>query len=107
VGLVVLDPEVAPVWAANHGHTGPADLASLAAAPDVLEELAHEVADANERFSHSEHIRRFLVLSDEWLPDSEELTPTMKLKRRGILAKHADQIAALYRNEIGTEPSPR
>jgi long-subunit acyl-CoA synthetase (AMP-forming) len=36
------------------------------------------------------------VLSDEWLPDSEELTPTMKLKRRGIHAKYADEIDAMY-----------
>jgi long-chain acyl-CoA synthetase len=107
VALVVLDGEVAPVWAANHGHTGPTDVASLAAAPGVLDELAHEVADANERFSHSEHIRRFLVLADEWLPDTEELTPTMKLKRRGILAKYREQIDALYRGEIGAEPAPR
>jgi long-chain acyl-CoA synthetase len=37
-----------------------------------------------------------VVLGDEWLPDSDELTPTSKLKRRGILAKYGEQIAALY-----------
>ena len=47
------------------------------------------------------------MLGEEWLPDSEELTPTMKLKRRGILAKYRDQIDALYRDEIGVEPTPR
>jgi len=36
------------------------------------------------------------VLADEWLPDSEELTPTSKLKRRGIQAKYAKEIEALY-----------
>jgi long-subunit acyl-CoA synthetase (AMP-forming) len=36
------------------------------------------------------------VLHDDWLPDSEELTPTMKLKRRGIAQKYAREIAALY-----------
>jgi long-chain acyl-CoA synthetase len=107
VALVVLDAEVAPVWAANQGHDGPTDVASLATASDVLAELAHEVADANERFSHAEQIRRFLVLAEEWQPDSEELTPTMKLKRRGILAKFREEIEALYREELGTEPSPR
>src|SRR4029078_3053486 len=34
VGLVVLDPEVAPVWAGNQGHAGPSGLASLCASPD-------------------------------------------------------------------------
>jgi long-chain acyl-CoA synthetase len=65
------------------------------------------VHDANDRFSHAEQVRRFLVLGEEWLPDSEELTPTMKLKRRGILAKYADEIVALYRGDAGMEPSPR
>ena len=37
------------------------------------------------------------MLPHEWLPDSEELTPTMKLKRRGIAAKYANEIAAFYR----------
>jgi long-chain acyl-CoA synthetase len=107
VALVVLDAEVAPAWAAQRGHDGPGDVASLAAAPDVLAEVAHEVADANERFSHSEQIRRFLLLAEEWLPDSEELTPTMKLKRRGILTRYRDEIAALYRDELGAQPVPR
>ena len=51
---------------------------------------------ANERFSHAEAVRTFRLLGEEWLPDSEELTPTMKLKRRGIAAKYAREIAALY-----------
>ena len=74
VALVVLDPDVAPVWAARHGidvvATGRPTCAELARDPRVLEEIAHEVHDANERFSHAEQVRRFLVLGDEWLPDS-------------------------------------
>jgi long-subunit acyl-CoA synthetase (AMP-forming) len=41
-------------------------------------------------------VKRFTVLTEEWLPDSEELTPTMKLKRRGVLTKYAEEIEALY-----------
>jgi long-chain acyl-CoA synthetase len=54
------------------------------------------VDHANARLSRVEQIKYFAVLSDEWLPDSEELTPTMKLKRRPIAHKYADQIEALY-----------
>jgi long-chain acyl-CoA synthetase len=93
--LLVLDPDVVPAWAARHGATA-ATLPALASDPVVLEEIAHEVEVANERFSHAEAIRRYTVLPDEWLPDSEELTPTMKLKRRGIAQKYAREIAALY-----------
>jgi len=42
-------------------------------------------------------VKRVTVLSEEWLPDSEELTPTSKLKRRGINAKYAEEIEGLYR----------
>lgn len=93
--LLVLDPDVVPAWAASHGATG-TTLAELARDPVVLAEVEREVAAANERFSHAEAIREYTVLPDEWLPDSEELTPTMKLKRRGIARKYAREIAALY-----------
>ena len=43
-----------------------------------------------------EHIKRFTVLGEEWLPDSDLLTPTSKLKRRGILARYAAEIDAMY-----------
>jgi long-chain acyl-CoA synthetase len=93
--LLVLDPDVAPAWAASHGATG-TTLPELASDPVVLAEIEREVDVANERFSHAEAIRRYTVLPDEWLPDTEELTPTMKLKRRGIAHKYAREIAALY-----------
>jgi long-chain acyl-CoA synthetase len=94
--LVVLDPEVAPAWAATHGVSS-GSLTELAANPTVEAEVAREVGAANDRFSSVEQIKQFSVLGDEWLPDSEELTPTMKLKRRGIYAKYADAIDAMYR----------
>ncbi len=93
--LVVLDPDVAPAWAANHGLDASSP-SELAADPTVIAEVAREVEIANERFSHAESVRRFRVLGEEWLPDSPELTPTMKLKRRGIAAKYAREIAELY-----------
>ncbi len=93
--LLVLDPDVAPAWAANHG-IGASSIADLATDSQVLAEIEREVEVANERFSHAEAVRKFRVLGTEWLPDSEELTPTMKLKRRGVVAKYAAEIAELY-----------
>jgi long-chain acyl-CoA synthetase len=93
--LLVLDPDVTPAWAATHGISA-SSIADLAVDPQILAEVEREVGVANERFSHAEAIRKFRVLGDEWLPDSEELTPTMKLKRRGIAAKYAREIAELY-----------
>jgi long-chain acyl-CoA synthetase len=93
--LLVLDPETAPVWAAAHGKQG-ASLAELAQDPDVQAEIQAGVDEANERFAKVEQIKKFVVLGEEWLPDSDVLTPTSKLKRRGIHARYAAEIDALY-----------
>ena len=93
--LVVLDPEVAPGWAKQHG-IEETDLAALAEHPEVKAEIERSVEEANKRFSQVEKIKRFRILSEEWLPDSEELTPTMKLKRRGVNSKYAEEIESLY-----------
>jgi long-subunit acyl-CoA synthetase (AMP-forming) len=78
------------------------DAASLAARgaaaddPAVAEEIAAAVEAANARLSRVEQVKRYEVLSGEWVPGGEELTPTMKLKRRPIERKYEDKIEALY-----------
>jgi long-subunit acyl-CoA synthetase (AMP-forming) len=64
--------------------------------PAIAEEIAKAVEVANARLSRVEQIKRYEVLPGEWLPGSEELTPTMKLKRRPIERKYETQIDALY-----------
>jgi long-chain acyl-CoA synthetase len=93
--LVVLDPEVAPGWFRERGIEA-GSLAELAADPRAADTLQRAVDQVMLRFSTAERVRRVAVLADEWLPDSEELTPTSKLKRRGILAKYSDEIESLY-----------
>jgi long-chain acyl-CoA synthetase len=95
VALLVLDPDAICAWAEAHGHEGAA-LAELAAEPALLDIVAADVAAANDRLSRVEQIRRWSVLRVDWLPDSDELTPTMKLKRRAIDKKYAPQIDAMY-----------
>jgi long-chain acyl-CoA synthetase len=51
---------------------------------------------ANARLSRVEQIKRFAILPDQWVPNSDELTPTMKLKRGPIERKYAAHIEALY-----------
>ena len=93
--LLVLDTEVAPVWASMHGISEPS-LEALAANADIRAAIQVDVDHVNAQFSKAEGIKRFTILSAEWDADSEELTPTMKLKRRGISAKYAAEIEALY-----------
>jgi long-chain acyl-CoA synthetase len=93
--LVVLDPEVAPVWADQHG-LGGLTLHELAEHPAVIEEVERGVAEVMQAFNNAERVKKVRVLGAEWLPDSEELTPTSKLKRRGIHARYGAEIESLY-----------
>lgn len=71
-------------------------LARRGRGPRVVEAVAAEVARANARLSEAEQIKRFALVSDEWPADGEELTATMKPRRRAIAAKYASTIDALY-----------
>jgi long-chain acyl-CoA synthetase len=95
VALLLLDPDAARAWSDAHGHNG-ASYAALSRDPQLREAVAVEVRAANQRLSRVEQIKRWTLLERDWVPDGEELTPTMKLKRRAILARHAGSIEALY-----------
>jgi long-chain acyl-CoA synthetase len=93
--LVVLDGEVAPVWARDQGIVFDS-LADLATHEAVIAEVDRGLAEVMAGFNNAERVKRVKVLADEWLPDSDELTPTSKLKRKGIHAKYASEIEGLY-----------
>jgi long-chain acyl-CoA synthetase len=93
--LIVLDGEVAPAWAKDRGIEFDS-LADLAEHPDVVSEVERGVEDVMSEFNNAERVKKVTILHEEWQPDSEELTPTSKLKRRGVHAKYADQIEAMY-----------
>jgi len=93
--ILVLDPEASQVWARAHGRPG-ALAADLAADPVLLAEVQAGVDTVNEQFAQVEQIKRFTLVGEEWLPDSDVLTPTSKLKRRGINARYARDIEAMY-----------
>jgi long-subunit acyl-CoA synthetase (AMP-forming) len=93
--LVVLDPEVATAWAANHGIEFDT-LADLARHPDVRAEVEAGVSEVMAGFNNAERVKKVEILGEEWLPDSDELTPTSKLKRRGVHKKYAEEIDSLY-----------
>jgi long-chain acyl-CoA synthetase len=94
VALITLDPDVAPAFAAQH-ELDPSP-AALAEHPVVIEEIQRGIDAANEELARVEQIKRFKLLPTEWQPGSEELTPTMKLKRKPIHEKYASEIEELY-----------
>ena len=93
--LLVLDPEICAVWGEAHGKPG-ATAAELSADPDVIAEVQAGVDEVNTQFAQVEQIKRFVLLGEEWLPDSDVLTPTSKLKRRGVNIRYAAEIEAMY-----------
>jgi len=97
VALLVLDPDGVAAFAAKQGLTGDdATAAAIAARDDVKAIIAAAVEEANTHLARVEQIKRFALLGDEWMPGGEELTPTMKLKRKPISQKYQDEIEALY-----------
>jgi long-chain acyl-CoA synthetase len=95
VALLTLDGDVAPAWARARGIDA-SSLAELAEQPAVLEAVGGAVAAANERLARVQQVKRWRLLPVEWTAESEELTPTLKLKRRVVHAKYADVIDTLY-----------
>ena len=98
VALLTLDGEAAPAWARARGITA-GSLAALASDPQVLAEVAAGVAAANERLARVQQVKRWRLLPVEWTAETEELTPTLKLKRRVVHAKYADALDSLYAGE--------
>jgi long-chain acyl-CoA synthetase len=93
--LIVLDSDFAPAWAAQHGIEN-ATLESLAHDERMRAAVQEGVDHANAKLARVEQIKKFTIVEGDWLPGGDELTPTMKLKRRPIDAKYADAIEAMY-----------
>jgi long-chain acyl-CoA synthetase len=93
--LVALDPEVAPVWATNQGIDFE-DLQDLATKQEVIDAVQADLDKVMAEFNNAERVKKVHILGEEWLPDSDVLTPTSKLKRRGIHARYEIEIEALY-----------
>jgi long-subunit acyl-CoA synthetase (AMP-forming) len=93
--LLVLDPDAAAAYARQAG-LADGSPRTVAADPQVRQIVANAVESANERLSRVEQIKKFHLLDVDWLPGGDELTPTMKLKRKPIAAKYATEIEAMY-----------
>ncbi|PZS17929.1 MAG: long-chain fatty acid--CoA ligase [Pseudonocardiales bacterium] len=95
VALLTLDPDAAAAYAAKRGVAG-TPMAELAADPELRAVVEAAVEQANQRLSRVEQIKNFAILPDVWEPGGEQLTPTMKLRRRPVVQRYAAEIEALY-----------
>ncbi len=93
--LVVLDPDVAPAWAAQQGIED-TSLEALARDDRTRAEIQKAVDDLNSQVSSVEGVKKVTILPEDWLPGGDELTPTMKLKRKPVAEKYAAEIEEMY-----------
>ncbi|OBI80433.1 fatty acid--CoA ligase FadD11 [Mycobacterium sp. 1245805.9] len=97
--LMVFDADSVGPYAAQCGLSD-ASPAALANHPDVIAQIAAGVAEGNAKLSRVEQIKRFRVLPTLWEPGGDEITLTMKLKRKPIMAKYAAEIEELYSSDL-------
>lgn len=99
--LISLDTEMLPEWLRSHG-LPIVDAAQAAELPAVRESLERAIARANKKVSRAESIRRYRIVNAAFTVENGYMTPSLKLKRRRVLADFADEVEALY--ESGTTP---
>jgi long-chain acyl-CoA synthetase len=93
--IIAIDHEEAPAWAEANGLVYQ-DLATFSKLAEVKAEIEQAIDEANDTVSSVEQVKRWIIVPDEWTPDSGEVTPSLKLKRKVVLDKYADEIESLY-----------
>jgi long-chain acyl-CoA synthetase len=99
VALVTLDPDAVEAFAKTEGPDN-IPMSRWCAHPAVVAEVAAGIARANSKLARVEQIKSYQILPDVWEPGSENVTPTMKLKRKAIAATYAREIEALYEQHV-------
>ncbi len=93
--IVSLDPEEAPGWAAKNG-VAYTDLAAFSQLAEVKAEIQKSLDHANQDVSRVEQVKKIVIVPDAWTPESGEITPSLKLKRRIVLEKYSREIESMY-----------
>jgi long-chain acyl-CoA synthetase len=101
--LIILAPDVSTAWARAHGLEA-TSRAELTKHPAMIEAVREALDEVNSHVSSVEQVKRFTILEREWTADSEELTPTLKIKRRIVEARYAAEIDAMYADPAGGQP---
>jgi long-chain acyl-CoA synthetase len=94
--IIMIDQENVEKFAQDHDVPF-SNYASLTRAPQVQELIQAEIDRVNGKFARVEQIKKFFLLDTQLSAEDEELTPTMKLKRKLVQQKYAPQIEAMYR----------
>ncbi|HOE73068.1 MAG: Long-chain-fatty-acid--CoA ligase FadD15 [Deltaproteobacteria bacterium ADurb.BinA179] len=87
-------------WAKNNGISF-ASRRELLEHPEVQKLFAGEIQENTKHYARVEQIRKFKLLDAEWSQQTDELTPTLKVKRRVIDKKYAREIESMYAEDRG------
>ncbi len=93
--LVALDPDTAPAWAESRG-IDYQDLELFSRSEQVVEEVRRIVESANGEVARAETARKWHIVPDAWSPETGELTPSLKMKRRVVMERYSVEIEELY-----------
>ena len=97
VAIVVPDFEMLTPWAKKHGIEGSPE--KLIAKREIRELLQKEVDEQSKGFRQYEKVKSIVLVAEDFTPENGMLTPSMKLKRREVMAKHGDAVKNLYDTE--------
>jgi len=98
--LVTIDADVFEQWKQEKGKPVTASLADLREDADLMATVKDAVDEANKAVSSAESIKRFRVMAADFSVEGGELTPTLKVKRNVVFEAFADEVEALYRQEV-------
>ena len=98
VSLVMIDHENVERYAQDNAIPF-SSFASLCRRPEVQELIQGEIDRVNKLFARVEQVKKFRLIEQKLTAEDEELTPTMKLKRKLVNEKYKDLIEAMYLRE--------
>ncbi|MBU3673866.1 MAG: long-chain fatty acid--CoA ligase [Solirubrobacteraceae bacterium] len=95
VMLITLDPETIVPWAEAEGIED-TSIEALSKNEQVIAMIQAELDRANEKYAGVEQVKKFFILEHDLSQETDELTPTLKVKRNVVNEKYADRFDALY-----------
>jgi long-chain acyl-CoA synthetase len=95
--LITLDEEKVPGWAKEQGIDG--DAAAIAGHERTIKEIEGAINEVNQALARVEGVKKFRILERDFLQEENEITPTMKVKRKQINEIYADVIEDMYKKD--------
>ena len=94
--LVTIDAEALPGWLERARQGPDTPIADLVDDPELRAEISAAVDEANRAVSRAEQIREFRILPVDFTEEGGEMTPTLKVKRKVVAERYAEDIASIY-----------